>query len=455
MIRTKLLVILAATSLALAGCEDVNININITGTGATEDKIGLANPWEYDLTAEEVKERTGCEFIVPEGAYDVVFGINNIDGLAEMNFTMDDVRYGARMKVAEDYEDISGLFYEWDAEGVDEVGNVMADVRLYTPENVCNVIWYDNGMMYSLFTNGADKEGTAAVKMANLVFAGGGSRSLDNEDADNKLTDISLGTTGFIISIPSDYYNGEVTKEERKDDQIAYYRSDDHLMDFDVYQFGKEGMTLREYAESEAEEYKADKVEEVMYNGVSMMLYYSQEEYDGKLYRVSNYIFENDTDFVELSFWLDGDDAEDIVQQILFSIYMDPEDSDDGVMHAFGSDISSDEAVITEKNGITVTDMELTINTPTTCYFDFTLNNPDGKEFTFDKTKIRLENYDGTEIDPFGDDKTPIEIEAYSRVERHSYTMDRGNLKNGDEVSVYYDAKYVTSLFVGGGPKNS
>ena len=142
-----------------------------------EQMAGLANPWIHDLTAEEVKERTGCEFIVPKGAYDVVFGVNENDRLAEMNFTMDDVRYCARMKKTEGYEDISGLFYEWDAEGVDKVGEIMADVRLNTPENISNVIWFDNGMMYSLYTDGADKEGLEAVKMANRVFAGGGSQS--------------------------------------------------------------------------------------------------------------------------------------------------------------------------------------------------------------------------------------------------------------------------------------
>ena len=313
---------------------DAEVYLAGSDTGQ-EQNTELVNPWEYDLTAEEVKERTGCEFIVPEGAYDVAFAANKADGIAEMDFTMDEVKYNARMKATEDYEDISGAFYEWDAEGVDEVGNAMADVRIYTPDNVCNVIWLDRGMMYSLFTIGVGD--TETVKMANLVFAGGGSRSQDNEESDNEekpLTDISLGTSGFIISIPSDYYNGEVTKDDRKDDQIAYYKSDEHLMDFDIYQFEKEGMTLKGYAESEADEYKADKVEEVVYNGVSMMLYYSKEEYEGKSYRVSNYIFENDTDFVELSFWLDGDDAEDIVEQILFSIYMDPGNTDDGVMHA-------------------------------------------------------------------------------------------------------------------------
>ena len=36
---------------------------------------------------------------------------------------------------------------------------------------------------------------------------------------------------------------------------------------------------------------------------------------------IGNYIFENDDDFAELSFWLDGDDAEELVEQILFSIH--------------------------------------------------------------------------------------------------------------------------------------
>ena len=171
--------------------------------------------------------------------------------------------------------------------------------------------------------------------MANLVFAGGGSRSSDTDETGDSVTEIALGTTGFNISIPSDYYSGEVTKDDRKDDQIAYYKSDDHLMDFDVYQFGKDGMTLEEYAKKEAKEYKADDVKEVTYNGICMMLYYSQEEYDGESYSVANYIFENDDDFAELSFWLDGDDAEELVEQILFSIYLDTQDTDDGVMHAY------------------------------------------------------------------------------------------------------------------------
>ena len=128
---------------------------------------------------------------------------------------------------------------------------------------------------------------------------------------------------------------------------------------------------------------------------------------------------------------------------------------DGWTLEVIGDDGSAkaDGAVITDENGITVTDMEITINTPTTCYFDFTLNNNTGKDLTFDQTKITLENYDGTKLDPFGEDKTPIDASA--QVYRHSYTMDIENLKNGDEVSVYYDGKYATSIFVKGGSKAS
>ncbi len=313
--------------IGLAGCA---VPVQLQGT-TKERTEGLANPWEYDVPPEEVKELTGGEFIVPEDAFDVVYGIMREEKLAEMNFTLGDVRYCARMEPADDFEDIAGLFFEWDDEGVEDFGGAQALVRINFEENVTNVLWHDGSMMRSMYTNGADPEGIEVVRMARLVFdvpeASAGS--------DNGTVEIHIGTTGFVISIPSDYYEGEVTREERKDDQIAYYKSDEHLMDFDVYQFDKEGMALLEYAESEAEEYNADDVEEVMYNGVRMMLYYSQEEYEGKSYRVANYIFENDADFAELSFWLDGDDAEDLVERILFSIYADIEDSDDGVMHAF------------------------------------------------------------------------------------------------------------------------
>ncbi len=131
---------------------------------------------------------------------------------------------------------------------------------------------------------------------------------------------VPVGTTGYLVAVPADYRAGEVTDEERRDDQLAYYRSEKHLMDFDVYQFPTEGRSLADYAAAEAKEYGADKVESLTVNGVPLALYCSEEQYDGISYRVANYLFEAGDDFGELSFWLDGEDAEALTEQIIESL---------------------------------------------------------------------------------------------------------------------------------------
>ena len=330
-------------------------------------------------------------------------------------------------------------------------------------------------------------------------------KDLDVSAAFVDTTDIRIGTTGYIITVPSDYFESDVTQEERRDDMIAYYKSNEHLMDFDVYQFDRDGKSLKDYTAGEAKEYGAEDFETVKINDTDLTLYYSEEKYDDRSYRVANYIFEAGDDFGELSFWLDGDDAEALTEGIISSLRCDgeffiydmvgeivdklPEDEyynhynvkgdndeiyicnyngedeleagtrvnmfrvEDGwTIEVAEADetVEADDAVITDENGVMVADMEIVINTPETCYFDFTLKNPAGSDVTFDQTKITLENYDGTELKPFADDNEPLDASAY--VNRFSYTMDKGNIKNGDEVSVYYDGKYITSIIVGGGP---
>ena len=77
---------------------------------------------------------------------------------------------------------------------------------------------------------------------------------------------------------------------------------------------------LADYAAAEAKEYGADKVESLTVNGVPLALYCSEEQYDGISYRVANYLFEAGDDFGELSFWLDGEDAEALTEQIIESL---------------------------------------------------------------------------------------------------------------------------------------
>jgi hypothetical protein len=344
-------------SAGCVGCDNAQEPAEQPAQQQEEQPVGMTNPWVYDVTVAEVKALTGGEFVVPEGAYDVVYAINESDKLAEMNFTYDDTRFGARMMATSEFVDISGDFYEWDAEGVDDIGGNNAQVRSFFTEEVTDVLWNDGERMYSVSTNGADKDGTEVVRVAKIIYG------LDAYD-----------------------------------------------VDYDMYGYVVDKNTDEEYAHHVHYNVKGDNDEIFVcnFNGTDEL---SEGTYVG-MYKVGEYWNINVVD--------------------------EAADEDQGG------------AVITDENGVSVTDMEITINTPTTCYFDFTLHNPEGKDVKFDQTRMRLENYDGTVLDPFGDDKDPIDASA--QVERHSYTMDIGNIKNGDEISVYYDDRYVTSIFAGGGP---
>ncbi len=355
--RRLVLLIGIILSAGCVGCDNAQEPAEQPAQQQEEQPVGMTNPWVYDVTVAEVKALTGGEFLVPEGAYDVVYAINESDKLVEMNFTYDDTRFGARMMATSEFVDISGDFYEWDAEGVDDIGGNNAQVRSFFTEEVTDVLWNDGERMYSVSTNGADKDGTEVVRVAKIIYG------LDAYD-----------------------------------------------VDYDMYGYVVDKNTDEEYAHHVHYNVKGDNDEIFVcnFNGTDEL---SEGTYVG-MYKVGEYWNINVVD--------------------------EAADEDQGG------------EVITDENGVSVTDMEITINTPTTCYFDFTLHNPEGKDVKFDQTRMRLENYDGTVLDPFGDDKDPIDASA--QVERHSYTMDIGNIKNGDEISVYYDDRYVTSIFAGGGP---
>ncbi len=134
--------------------------------------------------------------------------------------------------------------------------------------------------------------------------------------------EVEIGSTGYSISIPEDYTAGELTEEDIVDDMIAYYSSDSNPMDFDIYQFPTEGQSYMDYARSEAAEYgvAADDVEDWQINGIDLAKYYSTEEYNGESFPCVTWIFESGDDFVEIAFWLDGEGAEDLADQIINSL---------------------------------------------------------------------------------------------------------------------------------------
>ena len=109
-----------------------------------------------------------------------------------------------------------------------------------------------------------------------------------------------IGTSEYSIAIPQGYV---LSEDELAEDQIGYYYKDDDSIDFDVYQWAKEGVyTLEEEAEYFAEEY-GTVAEKVTINGINCMKYISKEVYDGFEYTVVNYMFEDENSIIELCFW--------------------------------------------------------------------------------------------------------------------------------------------------------
>ncbi len=133
---------------------------------------------------------------------------------------------------------------------------------------------------------------------------------------------VNLGSTDYRIGIPADYAEGELTEEDIADDMKAYWRSESNPMDFDVYQFPREGQTYLEYARSEAADYGVaeDDVEDWQINGIDMAKYNSSEEYDGNTFPCVTWTWEAGDDFLQIVFWLDGEGAEDLADEIMFSI---------------------------------------------------------------------------------------------------------------------------------------
>ena len=116
-----------------------------------------------------------------------------------------------------------------------------------------------------------------------------------------------LGTSDFSIVLPDGYASME---DDFDEDQVAYFYKDDNSIDFDVYQWAKgDEYTLESEANYFAAEYGTT-AKAVTINGLNGWKYISAEDFEGNTYTVVNYMFEDDTYIVELSFWTIDTEAE-------------------------------------------------------------------------------------------------------------------------------------------------
>lgn len=118
---------------------------------------------------------------------------------------------------------------------------------------------------------------------------------------------IKLGTSDYSLILPEGY---EKADDDFAEDQIAYYYKDDDSIDFDVYQWTKDGqITLESKVDFYGDAYDTTP-EAVTINGINAFKFISAEEYEGVVYSVVNYMFEDEESITGVCFWTDGTDEE-------------------------------------------------------------------------------------------------------------------------------------------------
>nr|MCR5032211.1 hypothetical protein [Lachnospiraceae bacterium] len=136
---------------------------------ATEEtaSVGLANPWR-EITEEEAMQYAPNMFSVPEGAQNAVWSVMEAEEepLVQVMFDLDGNTFTAREQVTGDeYKDISGVYYEWDAEDTGTLagwGTGLMEGKFYRhigDEGYTDLAtWFDVeiGISYSLTVTAAD-----------------------------------------------------------------------------------------------------------------------------------------------------------------------------------------------------------------------------------------------------------------------------------------------------------
>lgn len=142
------------------------------------EAVSMENPWK-DMTAEELMEASGLSFGVPEGAENVIYRYLPSEGLAEMQFTIGNDEFCARIRSAAlkagELMNISGIYFYWDNEKPVRIGHcdgTVGQAQTGSEDWVELCLWYDlaPGLMYSLSVYTTDVDGLDLKAVAEQVY---------------------------------------------------------------------------------------------------------------------------------------------------------------------------------------------------------------------------------------------------------------------------------------------
>ena len=150
------------------------------------------------------------------------------------------------------------------------------------------------------------------------IIATAGEKKSTQKD---KTQQLKLGTSGYTIEISSSFQEGEMTEADLEEEQVAYMKSPDTLLDFDIYQHSKDNYPddLADYAVKKAQGYQSIDalVTDTDINGVKAAYYHATEKYEDTTYTTLTYILDEVNSYIEIVFWLDGDSAEEEAEAII------------------------------------------------------------------------------------------------------------------------------------------
>ena len=151
---------------------------NSSGFVGTQALIGMPNPWT-DMTADQLQAASGITFGVPEGAENMIYRYLRDEGLAEMQFSIGNDEFCARV-ISADLRDgelmnISGMYFEWENEEEITIGTCRGTIgfaKTGSEDWVELCQWYDlaPGYMYSLGAYTTNPDGLDLTAVAEQVY---------------------------------------------------------------------------------------------------------------------------------------------------------------------------------------------------------------------------------------------------------------------------------------------